>query len=295
MKKLTTEDFVNKAIEAHGFKYNYSNTNYIGSNDYIYFVCSIHGEVFQRPLNHIQGKGCPKCSNNVLTNEIFKKRCNIIHNNFYNYSLVKLKNTNSVVKIICPTHGIFNQKVATHLEGFGCKRCSSDVNRSNTKDFIEKSKLTHGDKYDYSITVYVNKRTKVDIKCLIHGDFKQRPDIHTRGSGCPTCKTSKGEISIINFLTQNKIKFIYQYTFNDCKNINVLPFDFYLPDYNICIEFNGRQHYMPIEYFGGDNTLKLIQKNDKIKKQYCKNNNIKLKIIKYTNNLEKEFNKIFKN
>ena len=86
---------------------------------------------------------------------------------------------------------------------------------------------------------------------------------------------------------KNNIKFIQQHKFDDCKNIKPLPFDFYLPDYNTCIEFNGKQHYEPIKYFGGRVVYDKLIKRDKIKMEYCNKNNIPLLIIKYNDNILK--------
>ena len=97
---------------------------------------------------------------------------------------------------------------------------------------------------------------------------------HTGSCGCLI--KSKMESYIADILTSENINFIEQYTFDDCKNVNLLPFDFYLPDYNVCIEYDGEQHYYPIEYFGGIKSFEYRKNNDKIKNTYCKNNNINL-------------------
>ena len=151
--------------------------------------------------------------------------------------------------------------------------------------FVYKSKKIHGDKYDYSLVNYINNKTKVEIICSEHGIFKQRPTDHLNGCGCPICRESKGEKKIRNFLNEKKIKFLPQYKFNNCKHILQLSFDFYLPEYNICIEYNGIQHYKPIEKFGGKNQFLIQNKCDNIKKEFCLKNNIKLIIIKYDNNI----------
>lgn len=96
------------------------------------------------------------------------------------------------------------------------------------------------------------------------------------GRGCPICRESKGEIAIRRFLTKNKIEFIPQKKFKDCFYIRNLPFDFYLPNYNVCIEFNGRQHYEPVIAFGGESEFNEIKKRDLVKKEFCYNNKIKL-------------------
>ena len=87
----------------------------------------------------------------------------------------------------------------------------------------------------------------------------------------------------------NNIQYISQYRFDDCKNIRTLPFDFYLPDYNTCIEYDGELHYKAVDYFGGDEALSNTQFRDDIKTQYCLNNNIRLIRIPYWefNNIDK--------
>jgi hypothetical protein len=95
------------------------------------------------------------------------------------------------------------------------------------------------------------------------------------------------------FLTTNNLKYIKQHRFYDCKDVRALPFDFYLPELNICIEFQGKQHYEPITYFGGLTTFNGQQKRDKIKMEYCFTNNIKLITIKYNDNINEIFNLYF--
>ena len=101
------------------------------------------------------------------------------------------------------------------------------------------------------------------------------------GGGCPKCKSSRGEQLIINFLKNNNIKFVFQKKFENCKYKRLLSYDFYLPDKNICIEFDGIQHFKPINKFGGEQGLLNRQNNDEIKNIYCHTNNIKLIRIKY--------------
>ena len=110
--------------------------------------------------------------------------------------------------------------------------------------------------------------------------------------GCPICNESIGEKLIRDFLTKSNINFNTQYKFTNCKDTRELPFDFYLSDYNTCIEYNGIQHYKPVEYFGGSASLLSQQNRDKIKSKYCNENNINLIIIKYTENLSKSLKEI---
>ena len=165
-----------------------------------------------------------------------------------------------------------------HLKGSGCPNCQGV---RDTKNFLIKSIEKHGDKYDYSKTEYYGKNKKVKIICKIHGEFEQLPTHHMAGSGCSECKNSKGENIIILFLDQLNIKYKRQKTFDGCNHKKKLQFDFYLPKYNICIEFDGIQHYESIEWFGGDKAFESSKIRDEIKTDFCLNNNIKLIRIRY--------------
>ena len=211
--------------------------------------------------------------------EIFIKKSNRKHNSYYDYSLVDYVGSLTSVKIICPKHGEFNQQPNMHVFGIGCKKCGGDriaKSKFSSKDkFIEKSKKIYGDLYDYSLVDYKHSKTKVKILCSNHGEFEKQPCQHINlKQGCPRCKSSKGEIIIENFLKSNNIKYIAEKRFPNCKNKRSLPFDFYLPDYNSVIEFQGGQHYFPVKWFGGEKGFENIKFRDKIKKEFCYNNNI---------------------
>ena len=92
---------------------------------------------------------------------------------------------------------------------------------------------------------------------------------------------SKGEYKIEKVIRDLSIPFYKQYSFKDCKNINKLKFDFYIPKYNCCIEYDGEQHFKPITFFGGEKQFNKQQQRDKVKNQYCLNNNINLIRIPY--------------
>jgi len=294
-KKLTTEEFIEKSKRIHGNKYDYSLVEYKNNHTKVKIICSEHGIFEQTPKKHFTGQNCPNCSINKKSNSInFIKKSKDIHGDKYNYSLVVYMNAKSKVHIICPIHGVFSQKPNDHLSGFGCKKCGTDKTNkkllSNKNEFINKSKKIHGDKYDYSLVNYINAKTKVKILCSKHGIFEQTPQIHLRGCGCPICKESKGEKGIRNLLNEKNIKFEYQKKFSECKYVNSLNFDFYLPEYNICIEFDGEQHFKLVERWGGKNGLKKRQIRDSIKNEYCKNNNIRLIRIRYDENTEDVLN-----
>ena len=275
--------FLEKAKSIHGDKYDYSLVNYLNNYTPVKIICPIHGVFEQKPTYHIdKGNGCRECSTrNKLTNEIFIEKARLVHGDKYDYSKVDYINAKTKVKVICPIHGEFEQTPSSHLhQKTGCSKCSKKYNYTTT-EFIEKARLVHGDKYDYSKVKYKNNYTQTLLICPIHGKFEQTPSNHLSGKGCDTCCSSKNETLIKTFLESKNISFKFQHTFLECKHKKLLPFDFYLPDYNTCIEFNGKQHYEPILFFGGVKGFNEQVKRDTIKKTFCEKNKINLVIIKY--------------
>ena len=216
-----------------------------------------------------------------LTIDEFIKKSKKKHGDKYNYSMVKYKNVRTKVKIICPNHGVFEQLPWVHFK-CGCTKCQN----STQEIFTEKSNEIHNNYYDYSFVEYKNRKTKIKIMCPFHGVFEQTPNGHLQGQGCPICKISKGERKIKNLLDENNVNYLRQKTFDGCVNQSNLFFDFYLVDYNVCIEYDGKLHFMSIEYFGGEEKFKYIQQNDKIKNEYCVQNNIRLERISYKDDIQ---------
>ena len=288
-KKLTTEKFIKKSQEIHGNKYDYSIVNYINYHTKVKIICPEHGVFEQKPDNHLNGNGCFKCcGNDTKTTEQFINESQEIHGNKYNYSLVKYINNKTKVKIICKKHGIFEQTPNKHLKKQHCPICIGNIKKTNDQ-FILDSKKIHGDRYDYILVNYINTKTKVKIICPIHGVFEQIPTNHIdKQYGCPVCKESKGERMIRNILLKNNIKNNTQKRFKKCKNKLSLPFDFYLPDYNTCIEYDGKQHFEPVKRFGGSEQYQKTLINDNIKNIFCDKNNINLLRITYKDNINQK-------
>ena len=129
---------------------------------------------------------------------------------------------------------------------------------------------------------YLGDGVKILHRCKICGnEWSVAPGHVLRGCGCPVCNSSHGEKIISQYLLDNKISFIQQYRFDDCKNIKPLPFDFYLTDYNACVEFDGIQHFVPIDALGGKQAFEVRKVNDLIKNEFCFTHNIPLIRIRY--------------
>jgi protein-arginine kinase activator protein McsA len=191
-KRVTTADFIKRAREVHGNKYDYSKTVYVAAIKDVTIICPEHGEFQQRPANHNIGRGCRACAGNKpLTVNGFIERAIKKHGNRYDYSLVNFEGVENKVEIICPDHGVFKQRVMVHLKGFNCPSCGyesvAEKLGHSLERFLKDAKSAHGDKYDYSQVEYVNAQQKVKIICPEHGPFYQRPANHIREIGCSKC------------------------------------------------------------------------------------------------------------
>lgn len=294
MKKLTTEEFIEKAKSVHGSKYDYSKTDYLNSHTKVCIICPEHGEFWQEPGNHIKGCGCSKCGEiksqtlKTRTTDEFISAAKLVHGSKYDYSKTIYNGCFENVTIICREHGEFTQRANDHLQGCGCPICAGNYKYTKA-EFVNKAKTVHGEKYDYSKSVYENIRTKICIICHNkdrygneHGEFWQTPTNHLRGNGCPKCKTYRLQTDLRNFLLTNGVEFVEQKTFEWFKNKQgVKTLDFFLPAYNVAIECQGIQHFFPTDFANkgtewADKKYEYTIENDKFKFKECQKRGIKI-------------------
>ena len=240
-KKLTIEEFIQKAKQIHNNKYNYSLVDYVNNKTHVKIICNKCNLIFtQRPDNHLQVNAkCSHCYAKKRNINSFIKQAKETHGNKYDYSLVNYVTGKHKVKIICKTHGIFKQRANSHYK-FGCEKCANDKRRTNINLALTKAKETHDNKYDYSLVKFSCIKDKVKIICKAHGIFEQQLYDHTIGRGCPKCATerttSKAEKNILLFLEKKlKVSVIR----NNRTIIEPFELDILLPDYKIAIEYNG--------------------------------------------------------
>jgi len=294
-KENLKEYYINKFNVKHNNIYNYSKSEILSSSSKIEIICDKHGSFFTTPNNHLNKKsGCPKCKN---INIDFFTKVSDLYQNKYDYSESVYINSRSKIKVKCNIHGFFNIIAQNHLLGWGCSKCLEKEKSDNRKiDLLDRMSIIHNNKYEYSFPEIVKLSSIIDIKCPIHNWYKQSINCHLyKECGCPKCNVSKGELFIFKLLKINNIKFLYRVK-NGLKNYRnkKLEFDFYLPDNKLYIEYNGRQHYDIIEYFGGEKQLKRQIENDNLKINWCKSNNYELLIIKYNEDIEKKLEFLWK-
>ena len=147
MKKLTINEFIEKAKKIHGDKYDYSKVIYINNRTKVCIICPIHGEFWQTPSDHLLGKGCKKCGMQTRGEKHrsntykFTKNAKRIHGNKYDYSKVKYINNRIEVCIICPIHGEFWQKPNYHLSGNGCPLCNESHLERDIRILFDESRI----------------------------------------------------------------------------------------------------------------------------------------------------------
>jgi len=269
----TTQQFIKEAIEIWGDKYDYSLVDYKGA---LKKVKIIYDDVIfeQVAVSHLR-KMAPEDNSNY---EYFIKRAKATWCDKYDYSLVEFVNCSTKVKIIY-NGCVYLQTPTGHL-----KYAPENINlsvRKTTEQFIKEASIVHDNKFNYDKVEYIKNQIKVIINCPVHGDFTQRPLSHLQGMGCSNCNESKGEKEIAKFLDKYKIVYDRQKKFAGCRNIFELPFDFYIQSMRTCIEFDGKQHFEPMEFFGGILAYETLKINDSIKTEYCEDNYINLIRIRY--------------
>lgn len=326
-KKLSEQSLVQRQHIMYEKIYNICcNKNYklltkenelINNNTKIYYICKLHGKTYTKVTGLLQGNGCYKCGRIKAVNNVIKSTLHKRQDNLYSKMLKKadekgytiitpkenITNNSNYIKYKCPIHNEQQMKVANFISGKGCPKCAIDKNKKLYKlSFDEVYDRIYNlgglllNKYDY-----VNLSTK-NLKILCPNCNKEfitslRNFTQHNGQVCKECsnKESLGEIQIRKYLEKNNILYEQEKWFDDCRDINPLPFDFYLFEYNIIIEFDGKQHFNDRGYKSGkfSDSLEYTQLHDKIKTEYCKKNNIKLIRIPYWdfNNIETILNK----
>ena len=171
-----SKSFIKQAKEIHGDLYNYDEVLYVNNHTKVKLICKYHNEFFVKPNHHIQSEvGCKLCANvnriqpRRKTLESYIADANEVHNNFYDYSLIKsYKSGKDMLEIICPKHGAFIQKAENHTNSKrGCHVCgyikSSNSNTKSQEEFIAECISIHSDTYDYSNTIYKKDQKILDF------------------------------------------------------------------------------------------------------------------------------------
>lgn len=296
-RRKTHEQYVNEAKEVNP---NIMVTGkYVNTNTPIGHKCLIDGYEWDAiPSGILGGSGCPKCAGNIKkTHEeyIFE----LEEKNPYVESLERYININTPILHRCIIHDIqWNVAPINVLLGRGCVKCWRERNgkslRKTHEQYVEElEKVNSG---IIAIDEYIDIKTPIKHQCLAYmHEWYTTPKSTLQGNGCPKCNQSRGERKISEWLENHNIQYIHQHSFEDCRDKKQLPFDFYLPDFNYCIEYDGRQHFEPVDFAGkgkewAQRQFELVQYHDSLKNNYCQDNNIRLLRIPYYEDIEETLN-----
>ena len=292
MKKKTNEEYIcelsvkNPNLEVI--------EKYVTAKVKIKHKCLKHNVFFDIDPDHaLRGRGCKLCEgehkSSVQIKQLDKYKQDLLIKNpnveiIGEYLGARVKTAHR-----CKLHNIiWDISPDVALRGCGCEMCKlekiSEKNSLSHEQYMKR--LQDINPYIIPLDKYTIGSVKIMHKCLVCGyEWLVVPFSILSGSGCPQCYMSHGERAISIYLKEHNINYSSQHTFDDCKYKYVLPFDFYLPDYNVCIEYDGGQHFKPVKWFGGEEGFRKTQERDEIKTQYCKNNNIPLLRIRYNQDI----------
>lgn len=191
MAKFTKDEIIIQFRNTHGDRYDYSLVEYLGDGVKVRIICSVHGIFEQIAGAHKRGRGCRKCVLDEIkprqSQASLIEQFRVVHGMKYDYSQVDFRGVIYKIKIICPVHGLFEQRATMHKKGQGCAKCMHDEKRHSEEQVVKKFRKVHGSRYDYSLVEYINTDTKIKIICKEHGVFEQAPEKHIFGNGCPKC------------------------------------------------------------------------------------------------------------
>ena len=256
--KEKDKNYLLRANQFHGGKYDYSLvTGNLTVRKKIPIICKEHGEFTQVLRAHLNGSGCPKCGyegrvyESRLDKSDYIARAKGVHPSAsYDYSLIKSGvKYKEKVEIICPSHGVFTQLFADHLNGSGCPKCGNiargDAQRRGWLSLLEQAKQIHNDKYGYTVdTANLKLRDKITIRCPDHGLFTQELNHHIYSeSGCPVCarnNVSKAEDSLAQLISSYTDKEVCR---QDRVLVPGLDLDITIPELNLAFEYNGYYYH----------------------------------------------------
>lgn len=294
--RKTNDRFKKEVFNLVGDEYTFLDS-YIDSRTEIRVKHNICGNSYAvKPSNFLNGRRCPYCNGNAKKSDHqFKQEVKNLVGDEYTFldTYVNKRTKIRVKHNKCGT--IYKVAPSNFLKGARCWNCfikrEQRAKKKTNYQFKHDIYNLVGNEYEF-LDIYIDSKTKIRVKHNKCGNvYRVAPHHFIEGHRCPYCTNSKGEDIINKILKSLGINYKYQKTFDDLKDTQLLSYDFYIPDQNILIEYQGIQHYEPIDYFGGNGMFEYQQKHDKMKADYAKAHNYKLIAVPYT---EDTFSKIKK-
>lgn len=291
--KKTDKQFKQEVYDLVGNEYTFLDP-YVNSYTKIKVKHNKCGNTYEvGPHSFLQGSRCPYCyiKDKRKTNKQFKQEVYDLVDSEYTF-LDLYVDTRTKIKVKHNKCGnIYEVSPNSFLHGSRCPYCYGTPKKID-EDFKQEVYGLVGNDYTF-LDSYVSNKTKIKVKHNKCGNiYEVRPtDFFSHQTRCPYCNSPKGETIITKLLDIFNLNYEYQKSFDDLKDVQPLSYDFYLPDQSILIEYQGLQHYQPIDYFGGETQFAIQQKHDQMKFDYAKDHGYNLITVPYT---EDTFSKIKK-
>lgn len=222
---ISKEEFIRRATEKFGDRFDYSNIDYRGFREKTMLYCRQHGAFEASPFNHLRRDSgcCPGCKKEAkaLTTEQFIAKSKEKYGDRFSYEHTVYKSNEEPIIITCPVHGDVETTPHEHFFGNGCRLCGLDSKKLSQEEVIRRFREAHGDKFDYSKTVYVNASTPLTYICPKHGEITQYFQNHIE-YGCPECnKERRKQEGLQVFLTKAKEKFGDKFDYSKVEYVDV--------------------------------------------------------------------------
>ena len=253
------------------------------------------------PDGVLHGRGCRQCGKEKYYKSRSKTHDQYVHEvEVVNPNIIVVGqyiNNKTPIEHYCQIHNVtWSAAPDGILSGYGCSECRKEKISYKTskthEQYVVELAIANSD--IEVIDKYLGANIPILHRCKIDGyEWLAQPANLLSGCGCPQCNESSGERKVRQWLQSHEVAYIFQKTFADCKDQKQLPFDFYIPAYNTCVEYDGEQHFRSVDLWGGDEYFERLQLHDSIKTRYCKDNNIHLLRISYKQNVNKELEKFF--
>lgn len=273
--------YVKEYVESFGYKL--ISKEYKTCHEKLEIECQL-GHLYEVTFTNFKNhnKRCPVCNGGVrfTLNDVKS----IVEKEGYTLLEEEYKNARTKMNVMCNN----GHKLKISFDNFNNKNIRCQFCSGKRKVYEEVKNIIESEGYKLISSEYINIKEKLDISCPRGHEYKVNFHNFIHGRRCPVCNQSTGEVKIEKILRTWDIRFVNQFKFKDCKDIRPLPFDFYLTDYNMCIEYDGIQHYKAFDFFGGEKRLQEYKRHDKLKNKFCKQNNILILRIPYWdfNNIE---------
>lgn len=287
VRKLTNKQFAKKVYELVGGEYTFLET-YVNSKTKLPVVHNKCGHRYivtpDKFLN--SGRRCPSCSSGRWTNETFLTKVRDAVGDEYIF-LESYAGNHGKIEVVHNTCGNRYEVTPNQFlnKGRRCPACNLRAKTWTNETFLVKVRDAVGDEYTF-LESYVNSQTKIEV---VHNTCGYKYEVAPKkflydGTRCPACNESRGERRIVDYLDKLGIIFEREKTFSDLKVINSLRYDFavyHKGELLTLIEYDGEQHFIALDFFGGEDYLLKTQEHDRLKNEYAEQNNIPILRIPY--------------